>query len=99
MQDFIGAYTRRYAVVLVTFLLLGLCLPVVAQETTVKGNLGGTVFDATGAVIPNAKVTLTGPIESRKANSDPTGNFMFRLLTPGWYSVKVEMQEIGRAHV
>src|SRR5690348_13784100 len=98
-QDFIGAYMRRYAVVLVTVLLLGLCLPVAAQETTVKGNLGGTVYDATGAVIPNAKVTLTGPTASLKATSDPTGNFMFRLLTPGSYSVKVEMQGFKTAEI
>ena len=98
-QILTGAYIRRYAVVLVTVLLLGLCFPAVAQESAVKGNLGGTVYDTTGAVIPNAKVTLTGPTVSLKATSDPTGNFMFRLLTPGFYSAKVEMQGFKTAEI
>lgn len=98
-QILTGAYVRRYAVVLVTALVLGLCLPALAQESTVKGNLGGTVYDATGAVVPNAKVKLTGPTESRTATSDPTGNFMFSVLTPGFYSVKVEMQGFKTAEL
>lgn len=98
-QILTGAYLRRYAVVVVTALVLGLCLPAVAQESTVKGNLGGTVYDATGAVIPNAKVKLAGPTESRTVTSDGTGNFMFSVLTPGFYSVKVEMQGFKSAEL
>ncbi len=46
---------------LVGLLVLLLSVGLFAQESAVKGNLGGTVADATGAVVPKAKVTLTGP--------------------------------------
>ena len=32
-----------------------------AQESTVKGNLGGVVTDPTGAVVAGANVTIVGP--------------------------------------
>ncbi len=65
-------------------------VPAVAQESAVKGNLGGTVYDSSGAVVPGAKVTITGPIGSKSMESDGQGNFLFQLLTLGKYSVKVE---------
>lgn len=62
----------------------------VAQESAVKGNLGGTVYDSSGAVVPGAKVTITGPTITRSVESDGQGNFLFQVLTLGAYSVKVE---------
>ncbi len=70
--------------------LLSCTLPALAQESAVKGNLAGTVYDTTGAVVPEAKVTLGGPTGTRSINSDEAGNFLFPLLIPGFYSVKVE---------
>src|SRR5690348_1169330 len=70
-----------------------------AQESTVKGNLGGTVVDSTGAVVPGAAVTLTGPAGNVSATSDDSGNFMFSRLNPGMYSVKVEKQGFKAADV
>src|SRR5581483_10529496 len=61
-----------------------------AQESTVKGKLGGTVYDPSGAVIAKAKVTLVGPTGTRTAISDDEGRFAFDLLTPGFYSVRGE---------
>jgi carboxypeptidase family protein len=82
---------RPHGVLLASILVL--CFSgsyVFAQESTVKGNLGGTVIDSSGAVVPNVKVTATGPIGSRTATSDGEGRFMFDLLTPGFYSLKAE---------
>jgi len=76
------------------FSLLVLCtLPALSQvsaESAVKGNVAGLVEDPSGAVVPDAKVTLTGPTGTRTATTDGQGGFMFMLLTPGPYSVRVE---------
>lgn len=69
-----------------------LCATVSAQESAVKGNMSGIVVDKTGAVVPDAKVTLTGATGTRSATSDGSGNFSFPLLVPGTYSVKAEKQ-------
>src|SRR5207245_11778531 len=72
----------------------------VSAESAVKGNLGGSVIDPSGAVVPGAKVTITGPTGQRTMNSDAQGGFMFQLLVPGKYSLEVEKQgfkKIGRA--
>lgn len=73
-------------------LLLILIVPGFAQETTVKGNLAGSVVDATGAVIPGAKVTATGPIGVKTTETDQAGDFEFPLLTLGMYSVRIEKE-------
>ena len=73
-------------------LFLSLGVGAFAQESAVKGNLGGVVLDSTGAVVQGAKVTLTGPTGSSSVTSDNEGNFMFSRLNPGQYAVKVEKQ-------
>ena len=60
-----------------------------AQETSVKGNLAGTVSDPSGAVITGAKVVITGATGEKSGDTDAEGRFVFPLLTPGYYSVKV----------
>lgn len=74
---------------LTTFCLL-FSLSMFAQESTVKGGLGGTVVDTTGAVVANAKVTLVGPTGTKAANTDGQGRFAFDLLSPGSYTVRTE---------
>ncbi|HMF76342.1 MAG TPA: carboxypeptidase regulatory-like domain-containing protein [Bryobacteraceae bacterium] len=61
-----------------------------AQATT--GDVLGTVTDATGAVVPNATVTIInkGTGQSRTASSNGSGDYVFSLLPTGTYSVKVE---------
>ncbi len=60
-----------------------------AQRTT--GELRGTVYDASGAVVPNASVTVanqdTG--QSSQQAADARGEFTFPLLQPGNYKVQV----------
>ncbi|HEX4168108.1 MAG TPA: carboxypeptidase-like regulatory domain-containing protein, partial [Bryobacteraceae bacterium] len=69
------------------FLLLG-CLAL-AQETA---SILGTVTDQSGAVVPNAKVTITstGTGTSRIATSNQAGNYDVADLPIGAYSVKVD---------
>src|ERR1700688_951629 len=57
-----------------------------AQLTT--ADILGTVTDATGAVIPNANITLTnlGTNETRTGKSNSSGDYSFTLLPVGHYS-------------
>ncbi len=59
-----------------------------AQET---GDIVGTVTDSTGAVVPNATVTLTntGTNVSQTTQSGGDGNYLFTLLQVGSYTIKV----------
>src|SRR5260370_8662908 len=74
----------------VGLLVLLLSVGLFAQESAVKGNLGGTVAYATGAGVTKAKVTLTGPPGNRTTTTDSQGRFMFDLLVPGFYALKAE---------
>jgi hypothetical protein len=74
-------------------LVLGLMfgtLKISAQEST--ADVVGTVTDSTGAVVPNAKVTVknvnTGI--TRTANSNNKGDYLFTFLNVGTYQVDVE---------
>ncbi len=60
-----------------------------AQET---GDIVGTVTDSTGAVVPNATVTLTNTSTnvSQTAQTSGDGNYLFTLLQVGSYVVKVQ---------
>ena len=60
----------------------------------VNATLVGTVTDATGGVIPNAKVTATEAQTnvSRVSTTNNSGNYNFPNLPPGTYSVTVEVQ-------
>lgn len=79
-----------WGILLLAVLLV--CLQMFAQESTVRGNLSGVVFDASGAVVPGAKATLTGPTGNKTLTTENDGKFTFPLLTPGKYNVKVEKQ-------
>src|SRR3954465_458759 len=70
-----------------------------SAESSVRGNLAGVVVDNSGAVVPGAKVTLSGPTGTRAVNSNGQGQFLFPLLTPGYYSFKVEKQGFKSADV
>ncbi len=71
--------------------LLLAVLPLAAQQsTTVTGGLNGSVTDASGAVVSDATVTITGPQGSRVQTTDALGHYTFSGLVPGFYNVKVE---------
>src|SRR5215475_14656743 len=62
----------------------------IAQEISTTGSIGGTVTDQTGAVIPGAKVTVSGPIGERTTTSNDRGLFEVSGLVPGNYKVTAE---------
>jgi hypothetical protein len=78
---------RLYALVL--FLFSCVAVPAIAQSSS--GTLRGRVTDPSGAVVPQAKVTVTGADgKSAVVATDHQGNFQFTRLAPGAYNVTVE---------
>ncbi len=69
-------------------MMLATCL--VGQETT--ASINGTITDATGAVIPNAQITVTQPSTgaTRQTVSGKAGDYNITFLAPGNYEMKVE---------
>jgi len=70
-------------------LSLALLIPaaLMAQNT---GSLRGQVTDPSGAAVPNASVTLTGPNNAVKVGqTDSSGNYSVAGLAPGQYTVRV----------
>jgi len=74
--------------------LLAVCvLPTPAQnQGATRGSIAGTVLDATKASVPDAKVTIAGPLGTQTQSTNSQGKFLFGQLVPGSYSVKVEKQ-------
>ncbi len=58
------------------------------------GESVGEVRDSTGAVVPNASVTVTnlGTSATRSSTTNQAGIYAFPSLVPGMYSVRVEMR-------
>ncbi len=78
------------------FLLLGL-LASNAQEIT--GQIRGTVTDPSGAVVPNATVTVTNTDRNqlvRALQTNSAGEYVASLLPVGRYSVAVEVSGFKR---
>jgi hypothetical protein len=72
-------------------LACGACMTLWAQSTT-DGAIGGTIYDAQGAAVPNATITVqdisTNATQTIKA--DTSGFFRVTKLQPGVYSVTIE---------
>src|SRR5687768_3304955 len=83
------AFCRRFAVLLV----LGSCTPLaaLAQETT-TGSLAGEVVDSQDLAVPGATITLGSEQGTRTYVSNSEGRFLVPYLTPGLFTVRVEMQ-------
>ena len=93
---------KKYQVIVVSCLLLSVLPYGFAQgsaESSVRGNLSGTVVDTSGAVVQGAKVTITGATGSKTDSTNSGGQFFFPLLTPGFYGIKIEKSSFKTAAV
>jgi outer membrane receptor protein involved in Fe transport len=73
------------------------CLGIVSTgyaQSTTQGAIGGTVYDATGAVVPGATVTVrnNGTNAERSVTTDTSGNYRITNLQPANYTVTVTAQ-------
>jgi hypothetical protein len=67
-------------------------IPIPAQTLLGAGALGGTIRDESGAVVADAKVSLTEESKDliRESKSDRGGSFLFPAIIAGMYSIAVE---------
>jgi hypothetical protein len=74
-----------------TICLLLLLQPMLRGQASYQAQVRGVVSDATGAVVPNATVTITevGTNVSQTAKTDGSGDYILRALRPSTYFVKV----------
>ncbi len=84
-----------YSTVLAAVALLA-AVPMQAQSTT-QGGIAGTVEDATGAIVPNATVTVRndGTNATTQITADSSGYFKAPLLEPGTYTVTISAPSFG----
>lgn len=70
------------------------------QITSQSGAITGTVIDQSGAVVPNAKVTLSSDkgVTTTQTTGE-TGDFTFPLLPAGTYAISVEASGFSKAIV
>ncbi len=63
-----------------------------AQDTTAR--ISGQITDATGAVIPNAEITLVNinTREERKSKTEDSGYYSLTQIAPGVYDLSVKVQ-------
>jgi hypothetical protein len=71
---------------------LSLAVPFAAFSQATAGSVIGTVLDPSGALVPNATITLSDTARgvSFKTNTNESGNYSQAQLTPGNYTVSAE---------
>src|SRR6185312_11326520 len=96
-SKFLGGSVMRILLrsfrILSALFLVSLCVSNhVAAQSTYTSQLTGVVSDASGAVIPGAKVTLTDEGTNISANNVTNGSgiYLFTNVRPGTYTIRVE---------
>lgn len=87
-------FMRRQLVLFCAFLCAIMLANIATNAQLTTADIIGTVHDASGAVLPNAKVTLMSQKtrEVRTAQSGAGGEYSFTFLLPGTYSIRVESE-------
>jgi len=92
-----GTSAKRFDAVLKLACLALVCsvlAPVAARAQAVYGSIGGTVVDASGSAVGNAKVTITDTARQVifTTQTDVSGRYDERHLIAGHYAVRIEAQ-------
>ena len=89
MKRFMSVSSRTRIVLFCLVALLAIPLTMVAQSDL--GSITGFVKDPSGAVIPNAKVTVSNAAGlERTATTDGAGNYSVTNIPPGLYTMTAE---------
>jgi hypothetical protein len=82
--------SRRSVVLFAVLALVAGSLP--AQVSNATGNIQGTITDPSGAVVPEAKVTILNKATGRTIDSETTSSGVYTSgsLVPGVYTVRIE---------
>jgi Carboxypeptidase regulatory-like domain len=88
---------KRLCLSIVPLLLIALTLPGLAQ--TVTGTIRGTITDPSGAIVPNAKITITNSATGvqTSAITNQSGEYSIRFLQIGQYKLIVQAQGFEQA--
>jgi hypothetical protein len=81
------------------FLVLFLCLPILAAGQNTKGAIAGTVFDPNGAIVAGAKIVIGDAArgDTRSVVADDKGSFLLVALEPSEnYEITVEANGFAR---
>ncbi|HLV87507.1 MAG TPA: carboxypeptidase regulatory-like domain-containing protein [Candidatus Sulfotelmatobacter sp.] len=80
----------RFSLIVAAIVAL-LCGSMLAQSTVGTGSIVGTVTDPSGAVVSNAKITITnlGTAAAQSLTSNSAGAFNSGPLAPGTYKVQI----------
>src|SRR5205823_11743636 len=92
--------SEKQIVLLATLLIVALTgFTQYAYSQTETGRITGTVFDPTGAVIPNAKVTVKSVAMGleRQTTTTSAGTYAVTNLQPGRYTVRAEASGFAAA--
>lgn len=84
-------HLKRLVTLFAVLWALSLHCASLAAQTQTTGDVAGVVTDASGAVVPNAKVVLTSNDRgtSQDVSTSKDGVYRFFLLSPGSYTVIV----------
>ncbi|MGH9723276.1 MAG: carboxypeptidase-like regulatory domain-containing protein, partial [Bryobacteraceae bacterium] len=84
---------------MLAFSLLAPALLTAQSKTT--ADLSGTVRDASEALVPDTKITVTNPETGlvRETRSDAEGHYRVVLLPPGTYEIRAEKQGFSTQNI
>ncbi len=89
-----GVTMKMWKSVLLALTLVGLFFAVTGThaQNLQRGEIRGFVYDASRALVPNAKVTISNPSTGykREFTTDTTGSYDFPQLLPGVYRIQAE---------
>ena len=96
-RTFHNSIFRSFALFLFAFCILAGAAADVRAQAPGTGAIEGTVRDPTGAVVPNAQITLANENTSlsRASFTASDGLFRYTLLPPGSYSIEVRVEGFG----
>ena len=77
--------------------ILGVWLILVVPAYAQTGSIAGNVVDQSGAMVPGAGVTLTGPSARQATTTGTAGDYRFSNLAPGTYQISIVLSGFAPA--